>query len=261
MDQSISALLVASLTSLFTLLGVYIANRHNSKENQKRLEFEMEDRRIQRLQEMRKEVYLTTAVDLIKLNSLISGMISDPDKRKDNGALESAIANLNKLNVVSSSNISLQATTVSQEYGVLVMDILLATPHLHAIEGKRALYSQYIEENQLELNGYVAQLNKLALQKPFSPKNYDEIESLRVSCAELNEKLFEKYSSINEHLNSERLSLLKVVVSKMKVIQPEVNKLMNLLRQEIGLDKIDLNELKKLEKINPDELIDRFSAK
>ena len=260
MDQGISALLVASLTSLSALLGVLIANRFNSQENQKRLDFEIKDRRNQRLQDLRKEVYLKAAADLVSLNSILSSSISNPDRRRDMSLIEEAFANLNKLNVVSSSHISIQVAKVTQEYGVAVMSLMQSYPDLYQFESELKVQIDYINKNLEELDGCIIKMNLANAGGDISQDEKNELEIKHNTCNEIHERMLQKHDQVKSKLQSKRIDTIKVMIGHMKTIQPEVNNLINLLREEMDLEPINLTELYATEKIKPEDIVERMMS-
>jgi len=256
MDQSISALLVASLTSLFTLLGVCIANRHNSKENQKRLEFENEDRKTHRWLEVRKEILLNTVSDVGALNTLLIGVIYDPEKRSNPNNFQQYFSNLSKLSVVCSSKLYIHASKVSQEYGLVIMDIKSFYANLYNLEAELKLYTEMSDSNGLELTQHNLKLCKASLNPLTTDKEYEKIKLEHNVCRELNKKYSDELDRINELLRKKQYEAVQSIIERLKSVQPEVNIMTNLIRAEIGLEEIELVKLYEFEKITPEDILE-----
>jgi len=256
MDQSTSALLVASLTSIFTLLGVYIANRHNSKENQKRLEFEMEDRKTQRWLEVRKEILLNAVSDVGALNTLLIAVIYDPEKRSNPDTFQQYFSNLNKLSAVCSSKLYIHASKVSQEYGLAIMGLKNFYAKLYDLEAELKLYTEMSNSNGLELTQHNLKLCKASLNPLTTDEEYEKIKLEHNVCRELNKKYIDEFDRINEELRKKQYEVIQFVIERLKLAQPEVNIMINLIRAEVGLEEIELEKLFEVEKITPEDILE-----
>lgn len=256
MDQSISALLIAALTSLFTLLGVYVANRHNSNENQKKLEFEKEERKTQRWLEVRKEILLNTVSDISVMNNLLIGMIYDPVQRANSNIFQQYFSNLNKLSAICSSQLYIHASKVSQEYGLAILDLRKFFPELYDLEAEINLYTEMSKSNELELTQHNLKLHKTSLNPSITDLEYEKVKSEHKICRELNKKYIEETDRVFEELRNKQYEAIQIVVDRIKLIQPEVNHMINLIRAEIGLEEINLELLYGIEKITSEDILE-----
>lgn len=256
MDQNISALLVASLTSLFALLGVYIANRHNSKENQKRLEFEMEDRKTHRWLEVRKEILLNTVSDIGALNALLIGVIYDPEKRSNPNNFQQYFSNLSKLSAVCSSKLYIHASKVSQEYGLAIMGLKIFYANLYDLEAELKIYKEMSNSNELELKEYNIKICKASLNPLTTDEEYEKIKLEHNVCRALNKKYIDELDRINKALRKKQYDAIQSIIERLKLVQPEVNIMINLIRAEVGLEEIELVKLYEVEKITAEDILE-----
>lgn len=256
MDQTISSLLVASLTSLFTLLGVCIANRHNSKENQKRLEFEMEDRKTQRWLEVRKEILLNAVSDLGSLNGSLVTVIYDPAQRANPNTFQQYFSNLNKLSAVCSSQLYIHASKVSQEYGLAILGLKKFYTELYDLEAELNMYTDMSNSIALELTQHNLKLTKASLNSSITDEEYEKVKSDHNVCRELNLKYIDELNRVNEELSQKQYEVIHIVIERIKLVQPQVKQMTNLIRAEVGLDEIELDKLYEIEKITPEDILE-----
>lgn len=256
MDPSISALLVASLTSLFALLGVCVANRHNSKENQKRLEFDLEDRKAQRWLEIRKEILLNTVSDLGAINTLLISVIYDPAQRANPNTFQQYLFNLNKMSIVCSSELYIHASKVSQEYGLAILDLKKFYVNLYDLEAELNIYTEMSNTNGFELTQHNLKLSKASLNPSKSDEEYEKIKSDHNVCRELNKKYIDELDRVNKELRTIQYDAIQAVIERLKLVKPQVNQMINLIRAEVGLEEIELEKLYEVEKITPEDILE-----
>lgn len=72
--------------------------------------------------------------------------------------------------------------------------------------------------------------------------------------------MLQKHDQVKSKLQSKRIDTIKVMIGHMKTIQPEVNNLINLLREEMDLEPINLTELYATEKIKPEDIVERMMS-
>ena len=88
----------------------------------------------------------------------------------------------------------------------------------------------------------------------------NELENKHNACNEIHERMLQKHDQVKSKLQSKRIDTVKVMIGHMKIIQPEVNNLINLLREEMDLEPINLTELYATEKIKPEDIVERMMS-
>lgn len=217
----------ALMASGFTLLGVFFANQHSRKQLKTQLAADADERAKQRLAELRKAVYLESAEELVKANTVI-GTLPQTDLSKINAGLElkGFFASMIKLQLVGDPKTARLANGLACSYGEVlgrtifqVMPIRSAASNLeiqdglfqvHQTEIKRILASMTAanESGKADIEGFEAKNRSLEFHKQQSANIENERKRLRKLQASLQLDFMQSIAETMTALNTELLPLM-----------------------------------------------------
>lgn len=245
MDQNTITLMVGLLAPISTVVGVWIANRFNSKENQKRLEFEAKDKENQRKLELTKDIFLKAAEDIVMINGHLAGMVFNSDLRDKNDISTIFFANLNKMSLVASAETSILAIDLSQSYGLIYTESMGSLTELFELESEISALNFIVDKNQLELDRIQAKLKECMEKELPDFQLFDRFMKTHEQYLDLQKKYSDNISQNNAKLSKLRLNTFKTIMTKIEVVRPKIMNLMKLIREEIGVESINLDILEK----------------
>lgn len=217
----------ALMGSGFTLLGVIFANRHSRKQLKTQLAADAEEKAKQRLAELRKAVYLESAEELVKANTVI-GTLPQTDLSKINAGLElkGFFASMIKLQLVGDPKTARLANGLACSYGeVLGRTIMQVMPirnavsnleiqddlfQMHQTEIKRILASMTAanESGKANLEGFEAKNRSLEFHKEQAANIEKERKRLRTLETSLQLGFMQSIAETMTALTTELLPLM-----------------------------------------------------
>ncbi|MDY6468035.1 hypothetical protein SKM57_05475 [Acinetobacter faecalis] len=254
--ENIKPLLNVMMVPFFTILGVIISNRHNSHENQKRLLAENNDKNQQRRFELQKNVFLDILNDIGEITSQITKSILNTEARKQQLILQQALTNFSKLSIVASSEIAILGHKLAQEYAILLWEISRYYPNLYEYESKKEYLEKQLGQLEDELDIYVDKLRSL---KDINARDFEKLNYKINDTKEFIEKNENELDKIINELRSIKFEAMEVLTRKLREIQPENHKLLNLMRNEIGFEEIPYQDFLDTQKIDPEIILERVS--
>jgi hypothetical protein len=175
--------------SLLTLLGAWIANRHNIKVQKLQFEFESRERRTERQLQMRRDVYLPAAEAVVGMVMCIARAI-DPKTADENinNASESFGIAIAKVSMVASEETIRKALAIQRMFSSQLLavmrdryplalrqsDINLAAKWMAIHQEERQRYIEMMKEYNLEGTKDRDRWNAIQHQLEFIQKSLDE---------------------------------------------------------------------------------------
>jgi hypothetical protein len=226
----------ALMGSGFTLLGVVVANRHSRKQLQTQLAADAEEKAKQRRADLRKAVYLESAEELVKANSVI-GALPQTDLSQVNPGheLKGFFASMIKLQLVGDPKTARLANGLVSSYGeVLGRTIVQVVPIRDAVSNLK-IQDDFYEAHQVEIKRILAEMTaKNESGKPdleaFEAKNRS-LEFHKGQAANVEEKRVR----LRELHMSLLLEFMQSIASTMKALTMELLPLMVELRRELDV--------------------------
>lgn len=247
-------LFAAILASSLTLVGVYITLRSNNSNQIKRMEFEAEEKKRDRIHQIQKDVYMNAITELSNINISIGSFVSKKlDASEIELTMKSFASTMESLQVISDLELSSLARQLSQAYALIFIDLMLELKTIIGLDSDIEINQDFITEEQQE----VKFLLKI-LQENYSEKIANILER---SIKKQNE-LIAKNKDLYDEASNLREVLAKKIMSIINDLQPKINRLKVKLRQEIyGSKNIDLYEqdLSETSKMNIDEVVGKIS--
>lgn len=247
-------LITAISASLLTLFGVYLTLRSNNSIQVKRMTFEAEEKKRDRIHQIQKNIYLNAITELSNINISIGSFVSKKlEANEIELTMRSFASSMESLQVISDLELSSLARQLSKAYAVIFIDLMLELKTIIGLDSDIEINQGFITEEQQE----VKLLLKI-LQENYSEKIADILERTINKQNELiykNRELYDVASNLRE-------KLAKKIMSNINELQPKINRLKVKLRQEIyGSEDIDLYEqdLSNTSKMNIDEVMNKIS--
>src|SRR3546814_3446523 len=185
------------LASGLTLLGVMLSNWSNTKRLIKQLSHDSNEKERDRINALRKDVYLRAAEEAAKVSSYL-GKIPQLDPSKENIAdgLSEFFGVAAKLQLVSQPETSNLAGELVTRYGEILMILLAKASPVHDLNTDIRIASDFYDRNQAEVARALAEMTQLnesgeknparfaALDRSRSEEHTSELQSLmRISYA------------------------------------------------------------------------------
>lgn len=247
-------LYAAILASSLTLVGVYLTLRSNSSSQVKRMDFEAEEKKRDRIHQIQKDIYMNAITELSNINISIGSFVSKKLEAKEvELTMKSFASTMESLQVISDLELSSLARQLAQAYALIFIDLMLELKNIISLDNAIEINQVFITEEQQE----VKVLLKI-LQENYSEKIAGILEK---SINKQNE-LIAKNRELYDEASNLRKILAKKITFTIYDLQPKINRLKVKLRQEIyGSKNIDLYEqdLSNTSKMNIDEVIGKIS--
>lgn len=249
--QSNSALFLSILGILGALSGVLITNYYNSKNNDKKINFDLLDKDRERKFNLRKEIYLEAVDSIVEFEALLGGVAAAKNLDEFNAFHREQSKKLKKLELISDMGISIKVADLSAHFRYLINFILTEKTHLindendlNEIIEKIKLMDEKIEWFE---RGGSAYYNKQASGE--AQREYSEIMNAREILKGEANRQFKKLFSQQEVL---AVSLLEYFDN----IAELIGTIYKGFRTDFGLDMFDgsrhdlSNQIKLKNKIN-----------
>lgn len=228
---------IAAMVSLTgALAGVVLSNRSSEKRLSDQLRHDAAEKQRDRLAALRREVYLKLFEELTAVGGHLGALAGkDPATENLGGPLQTAVAQLGKVQLVGVQQTALLASELSNLYGEALIRLMLAAKPLHDLkidiniadtafqEGISEARRANQERQILRESGKPDAARMLALQLSFDHAQ----EAYQAALQEKSTK-WDTYNSLQPRF-------MQAVFAELEAIAPAQAKLMNAMRQEIGL--------------------------
>lgn len=167
----------ALLASGLTLLGVMLSNWSNTKRLIKQLSHDSNEKERDRINALRKDVYLRAAEEAAKVNSYL-GKIPQLDPSKENIAdgLSEFFGVAAKLQLVSQPETSNLAGELVTRYGEILMILLAKASPVHDLNTDIRIASDFYDRNQAEVTRALAEMTQLNESGEKNPARFAALE-------------------------------------------------------------------------------------
>lgn len=122
--QSNSAFIASLLGMLGALGGVIITNYYNSKNSDKKINFDLLDKDRERKFNLRKEIYLDAVDSIVEFEAMLGGVATAPSLDEFNEFHREQTKKLKKLELISDMDISIKVADLSAHFRYLIHHIL-----------------------------------------------------------------------------------------------------------------------------------------
>lgn len=243
-------LFAAILASSLTLVGVYITLRSNNINQIKRMEFEAEEKKRDRIHQIQKDVYMNAIAELSNINISIGSFVSKKlDASEIELTMKSFASTMESLQIISNLELSSLARQLSQAYALIFIDLMLELKAIISLDYDIEINQDFITEEQQEVK---------ILLKILQESHSEKVANILEKSINKQNELISKNRELYDETSSLRKILAKKIFSNIDSLQPKINRLKVKLRQEIyGSEEIDLYEkdLNATNNINLEEIL------
>ncbi|HFG6919738.1 TPA: hypothetical protein ACGIKE_000289 [Acinetobacter baumannii] len=245
-NEKFIPVLVGMIGALSGLVGVLITNYFNNKNQNERFEFESNQKETERSFNLKKDIYLDTVDELIKIQSILGQVPNiEFDLKITNNQFFQFCYSINRLQLIATVPTTKQAMQVMEVCSKLYFLMLKERKNLIDLTAESNAIKPYIKVYEDEKNRVFRLItdNKLS-------KNYDH---------DLDRKFWEEYTNnetrrkdlVERHLNLIEESNLeihrlnRIYINGISTVISEINKLNVLIRKDISNDDL-IDEYEKI---------------
>jgi len=233
------------VAALISLSGVILSNRASISRLKEQLQHDAREKHRDRLASLRKDVYLTLVSEINRANGYLGSLAArDPTENNFGEPLQSAIAELAKVQLIDSRESASAAADLTALYGEALLRLAGIAKPMHEakidIKISDDLYQQSFTQAQRVLAEITAENESGAPNQARLTSLFRSFENYR-----------EQYSSHSndrnaawEQYNSNHRDFARAVLEETKRLGPAHIRLSCSIRGEAGLDT-DASELKK----------------
>jgi hypothetical protein len=165
------------LASALTLAGVMLSNRSNTKRLIKQLSHDSEEKEKDRINLLRKDVYLKAAEEMAKVNGYLGKIPQlDPTKESIGDGLSEFFAVAARLQLVSQPHTSQLAAELVTRYGEILLSLLAKASPIHKLNIDISIAGDFYDRNQAEVTRILAEMAQLNESGQPSPVRFAALE-------------------------------------------------------------------------------------
>jgi hypothetical protein len=232
-----SAVWTALLAALAALAGVFLANRSNTTRMRIQLSHDSQEKAQQRLADLRRDVYLTAAEELVKANAFL-GSIAQTDLAQPDltAPIQGFIVAAAKMQLVShSATTPLVADLVATFSEALFRSLILARPMQDARTGAKIADELYRGE-QKELSRIVSAMREQNESDRSDSQAFARLDRSFATARAQSDKYAEERGACQKQLVKSQLEFMKTFSPMIKEIGRKSVLVTVALRRELDLD-------------------------
>ena len=225
------------IASVLTLGGVLLANRSSTTRLRIQLQHESDEKAKQRRAELRKDVYLVAAEELVKANAFLASLpTADFTKLDAASSLQGFFAVAAKLQMVSDTKTAVLASQLVGTYGQLLLKVMQLVRPIQTARSDAQIAKQHYDEAQSEVK---RALTAMTAQNE-SGKAVPEIFAALERSFEFRQKQSVKYGSEQQaaldKAKSLHLDFVSQFIPMVKDIGMKTTTLMIEIRHEFDIE-------------------------
>lgn len=245
MDQQVVTLITAGMPALVALIAVWITQHFNLKAIQKRIDFESSENEKKRKLEIRKEIYLGLVEDIHYVNNYLFSSIGVKELRQDKSAINKFNANINKLLIISSNEISAEVDKISSIYSIVLLELQVGLKEIVSLECLNEEFEIVINKQQTEfdtLNNVLNELKITEMESSLKLLKFDSLlQDIEIKAELMSQNRDEVIKNIDK-INQLKKDLFSKIIDEIKPVKLHVVRLMNFLRVDFGItDQLEFN--------------------
>lgn len=247
---------IISLTGAVT--GVLLSNKSNEQRLRDQLRHDAAEKQRERLAALRKEVYLKLFEELTAVGGHLGALAGkDPVAENLGGPLQAAMSQLGKVQLVGMQQTALLAGELSSLYGEALFRLLLAAKPMHELKIDINIADKAFQEHMVEAQRANRELRALNESGKPDAARAQALQQSFEHAQQQYESALEERSAAWDAFNALQEPFMQAVFVELKNIGPAQAKLMDAMRQEIGLPS-DLDFM--LERLESSQVRMRESA-
>lgn len=222
--------------SLLTLLGVMLVNSSNTKRLKLQLAHESEEKARQRRAELRRDVYLEAAEELVKASSYLASLPrADLSKQEVGSPLQGFFAAAAKLQMVSDTTTAALVSDLVSAYGELLLKIFGLVRPIHSARSSANDAAEQYELCQTEVRRVLAAMTQHNESGSTDAAAFDRLNrSFEFQHAQ-SEKYAKERSQHTDQAIKLELAFLRAYVPELKNVGLKTMKVMVEVRRELEL--------------------------
>lgn len=206
------------LASALTLAGVMLSNRSNTKRLIKQLSHDSDEKGKDRINSLRKDVYLKAAEEMAKVNGFLGKIPQiDPSKENIGDGLSEFFAAAAKLQLVSQPNTAQLAGEIVTRYGEILLILLAKASPIHNCNTDIRIAGNFYDLNQAEVTRTLAEITQLNESGQPNPVRFAALqrsfESAREAANHFAEERSRSYEQHSEAMREYTIELLRHIRS------------------------------------------------
>ncbi|MGE8232697.1 MAG: hypothetical protein ACN6OR_04880 [Stenotrophomonas sp.] len=231
-----SGLVAAIVSFTGAVTGVVLSNRSSEQRLGDQLRHDAAEKQRDRLAALRREVYLKLFEELTAVGGQLGALAGkDPVAENLGTPLQAAMSQLGKVQLVGSQQTALLAGDLSSLYGEALFRLMLAAKPLHDLKIDISLADKSFQDGIAEAQRVNQERQRIRESgKPDAPRMSALQDSFNLAKETYQAAAAQRSASWDE-FNSLQPKFMQVVFGELQAIAPAQARLMDAMRQEIGL--------------------------
>ena len=226
------------------VIGALISNRDNTKRLIRQLEHDAKQRELDRTLSLRREVYLRTAEELVKVSTYLGSLSQlDLSKAENLSGLSGFQTEAAKLQLVAEPKTALLVNNLSFAYAELQLRLFTHLLPLQVVSHDLALVDDYAKRDQAEHARVLSEMSRLTESgQPNTAVSSALIHSLESAQKRVDDRLLER-EPLHQRLQNLRYEFMGQLVMELKEIGPLHIPVLIAFRRDLGFSADHLQEL------------------
>lgn len=226
------------------VIGALISNRDNTKRLIRQLEHDAKQRELDRTLSLRREVYLRTAEELVKVSTYLGSLSQlDLSKAENLSGLSGFQTEAAKLQLVAEPKTALLVNNLSFAYAELQLRLFTHLLPLQVVSHDLALVDDYAKRDQAEHARVLSEMSRLTESgQPNTAVSSALIHSLESAQKRVDDRLLER-EPLHQRLQNLRYEFMGQLVMELKEIGPLHIPVLIAFRRDLGFSADHLAEL------------------
>lgn len=232
------------IASVLTLSGVLISNRSNTGRLKIQLQHDATEKTKERTATLRREVYLRTAEELVKVNAHLAGL-PQIDITKSNVAdgLQGFFSAAARLQLVAEPHTALLVNKLAAEYGELVFLLMAQLIPVSQAKSDIQIADDLYTKAQAEVTRILGQMTRLNESGKPEPEVFLALQTSFTFQNEQSRKFAEQRGDAWKRFTASTFIFQKFLLTQIRSLAPKQIPVMVEIRRDLGLT----SELKELE--------------
>lgn len=240
-----SALITGLLGMFGALAGVIITNYYNSKNSDKKINFDLMDKDRERKFNLRKEIYLEAVDSIVDFEAMLGAVATAPSLDEFNDFHREQTKKLKKLELISDMDISIKVADLSAHFRYLINYILTAKEPIFKIERELDELMERINEIGRKVDWF-----DNGGAKSYNAKAGEEAKLKYLMNIKLGQELSAESSEKVKLLFHEQHKLAMYLLDYFDNISGLIGTIYKGFREDFGLDLFDSNRHDLSDQIN-----------
>ena len=237
------------IASFLTLSGVMLSNLSNTNRLRLQLQHESDEGAKQRKADLRKEVYLQAAEELVKANAYL-GSLPQTDFAKVNigGGMQGFLVAAAKLQMIAESSTSLLMGDLVGTYNELFLKIVAKALPIQNLQIDIGIRDEHLKKAQSEVSRVLAAMTQYNESATNDPAIFDALNNSFEFFQEQVTKFTVERDDLMKRKHALALPLTKEIVNELKAVGEQGMHVLIAIRQEIDVGGNTEQFLEQMEK-------------